>query len=102
MMTLQAPAIVRSKTFWTPFRRLMAGQSPGRRPGRLPGGHIDDRVGMRKAISLCQYCVGKFNAAKVGYTTKPNLPFVGGRCDGCQQFTPRGHLFVHHTLVCNL
>lgn len=80
----------------------MAGASPGRRPGRLPGGYIADRVDLRKAIALCDGCVGKFDNERVDYVTKSNLPFVCGRCDGCQQFTPRGHLFVHHTLACTL
>lgn len=96
-------AIIHSETdYWTPRKRLFAGQSPGRRPGRLPGGHIADRAALRKAITLCRDCVGKFNAASVGYVTKSNLPFVQGRCDGCSQFTPMGHLLVHHTLVRNL
>ena len=98
MMTLQAPAIVRSKTFWTPQRRLWAGRSPGRRPGRLPGGRIDDLVGMRKAIMLCQDCKPKFNATAAGYVTKSSLPFVRGRCDGCERYVNRAHLFVHHLI----
>ena len=95
----QALAVVHSeRTFWTPRKRLMAGRSPGRRPGRLPGGHIDDRVGMRKAISLCRDCRPKFNAEAADYITKPNLPFVRGRCDGCQRYANRMHLLVHHSL----
>ena len=99
---MRAPAVLKSREFWTPQRLLWAGRSPGRRPGRLPGGHIADRVALRKAVTLCRDCLPKFNRRNTGYVTKPNLPFVQGRCDGCQQFTPRGHLFVHHTVVCNL
>lgn len=92
-------AVIRSKEFWTPRRLLMAGASPGRRPGRLPGGHIADRVDLRKAIALCPSCVGKFNKERAEYVTKPNLPFVRGRCDGCGQYSPHSHLFVHYSLV---
>jgi len=92
-------AVTHGKEFWTPERRLMAGRSPGRRPGRLPGGHIDDRIGMRKAISLCRDCRPKLDAENVGYVTKPNLPFVRGRCDGCQRYVNRMHLLVPETLA---
>lgn len=99
MMSLQAPAIIRSeRSFWTPRKRLMAGRSLGRRPGRLPGGRIDDLVGMRKAIMLCLDCVGKFDKKGADYATKPNLPFVRGRCDGCERYANRAHLFVHHSI----
>ena len=103
MMPPQALAVIHSeRTFWTPRKRLAAGASLGRRPGRLPGGHIADLADLRTAIWLCDLCLPKFNAAKVGYVTKSNLPFVRGRCDGCEKFTERAHLLVHHTLVCNL
>lgn len=92
-------AVVHSKQWWTPRRLLMESVSPGRRPGRLPGGHITDRADLKKAIALCVDCLPKFNATGAGYVTKANLPFVSGRCDGCNQYTPRGHLLVHHTLA---
>jgi hypothetical protein len=65
----------------------------------LPGGHVLDRADLRKALILCRDCLPKFNALAAGYVTKRNLPFVRGRCDGCQQYTGRGHLLVHHTLA---
>lgn len=93
-------AVVRSeKQFWTPQRRLAAGVAKGRGKGRLAGGHVLDRADLRKAITLCRDCIQKFNQAAAGYVTKTNLPFVQGRCDGCQTFTTRGHFLVHHTLA---
>lgn len=93
-------AIIHSdEQFWTPLRRLFAGRSLGRRPGRLPGGHIDDLVALRKSITLCAGCVPKFGRKKAGYVTKKNLPFVRGACDGCNEHTERGHLLVHHSLA---
>jgi hypothetical protein len=92
-------AVVKSEKDYTPWQRVMAGRSPGRRTKRLPGGHIADRAALRKAITLCRDCLPKFNANAVEYVTKPNLPFVRGRCDGCQDFTPRGHLLVHYSLA---
>ena len=92
-------AVLKSKEFWTPDRRLMAGQSPGRAPGRLPGGHVGDRADLKKALILCADCLPKFNHIEAGYTRKPNLPVVSGRCDGCTQFNPRAHLLVHHSVA---
>ncbi len=92
-------AVLKGKDFWTPFRRVMAGVARGRRPGRLPGGHIDDRVGLRQAIQLCRDCRPKFDAAKAGYVTKLNIPIVRGRCDGCQHYTERADFLVHSSLA---
>lgn len=96
-------AVVHSeKTFWSPRKRLMAGQSQGRRPGRLPGGHVGDKTDLMKAVMLCDLCAPKFNADKAGYTTKPNIPRAHGRCDGCQEFPRLCVLLVPHKFVCNL
>ncbi len=92
-------AVLKGKDYWTGPRRLLASKSPGRRPGRLPGGHIADLGDLRKAIILCQFCLPKFNSTAAGYVTKSNLPFVRGNCDGCGNPTERGHLLVHHTLA---
>jgi len=94
-------AVHKGKDFWTPQRRLRASASPGRGKGRLPGGHVLDRADLLKSLVLCRDCVGSFDSAAAGYVTKSNLPFVRGRCDGCQQHTERGHLLVHHSLADN-
>ena len=91
--------IIHSEEDWTPQMRLRAGLARGRKPGRLPGGHVIDLADLKKAIVLCGDCKPKFNAARAEYITKVNLPFVQGRCDGCDRFTPRGHLLVHHTIA---
>lgn len=95
-------AIVKSEKEYTPRDRLISGLAPGRRSGRLPGGHIDDRAALRKAISLCSDCLPKFNREAYDYTGKPDLPLVRGRCDGCMQYSPSMRLLVHHTLVSTL
>lgn len=93
-------AIVKSeKDHWTPQRRLFAGADPGRPSGRLPGGHVVDLADLKKAINLCPSCLPKFNATRHDYVRKPNLPFVRGRCDGCQIYMNRGYLLVHHTMA---
>ncbi len=94
-------AVIHSEQYWTPQRRLMAGQDTGRRPGRLPGGHVGDLADLLKAITLCPDCIGKFNSARAGYVRKKNLPIIRGSCDGCNQYTPQGILLVHHTLADN-
>lgn len=99
-MSFPLLSITRSeKDFWTPGRKAMESRSPGRRSGRLPGGHVADRADLKKAILLCRDCLPKFNSTRAGYVTKRNLPFASGRCDGCQHFVPRGNLLVHHTLA---
>ena len=92
-------AIVRSERDITPQQRLAAGLARGRRPGRLPGGHVIDLADLKKAITLCDTCITKFNAKAHDYTTKSNLPFVRGRCDGCGNMSQRAHLLVHSSLA---
>lgn len=93
-------ALLKSKDFWTPSRRVWAARDMGRAPGRLPGGHVGDCEDLLKAIILCaDSCVKKFNAKRAEYVVKRTLPFVRGKCDGCGQFTPRGRLLVHYTLA---
>ena len=97
---MNAIAILKGNDFWTPARRFLAGQYTGRKPGRLPGGHVMDLADLMKAIVLCADCVRKFHSAKAGYVTKRNLPFVRTHCDGCKTFST-AHLLVHHTLANN-
>ncbi len=92
-------AIVRGKSFWTPFRRLMASEDTGRAPGRLPGGHVMDLSDMKKAVLLCPYCIKKFPRRRSEYVFKKNLPIVRGKCDGCKGHTLNGRLMVHYTLA---
>ncbi len=94
-------AVIHSDQYWTSQRRLMAGRDTGRRPGRLPGGHVSDLADLLKAICLCPDCVGKFNSAAAGYVRKKNLPMVYGRCDGCNCDDGLNHLLVHYTLADN-
>lgn len=93
--------IVRGASHWTPRRLLAASVAPGRRPGRLAGGHVIDLADLRKAIVLCHDCKQKFSARRHDYVSKSNLPFVSGRCDGCDRYSPMAVLFVHHTLAVN-
>ena len=93
---MPAPAIIRSEKDTTPRQRLRRALSPGRASGRLPGGHVTDMAALGKAISLCGTCQPKFAAARYGYVTKRNIPFVRGRCDGCQNYAGRARLFLKH------
>lgn len=92
-------AIIRSEKDITPRERVMFGASPGRRKGRTEGGHVIDLSDLKKAISLCGSCLPRFNHVKHGYVAKRNLPFVRGRCDGCEQYHPQMRLLIHHTLA---
>jgi hypothetical protein len=56
-------------------------------------------VALGKCIWLCGACKGKFDAARHSYITQAfgaqALPFVRGRCDGCQNFHDNNVMFVH-------
>lgn len=97
-----APAIIRSEREITPAQRVALGESPGRRPGRLPGGHIDDMVALKQAVALCTSCRPKFDSKRAGYIRKRTLPVVRGRCDGCDQFHPAMKMFVDRAFAVNL
>lgn len=92
-------ALLKSKDFWTPSRRMWSSADTGRAPGRLPGGHVGDIADLKKSVLLCPDCIGKFNSARAEYVTKKDLPFVRGFCDGCRSFMTRGHLLVHYSLA---
>ena len=99
---LATPGLIHSAKHWTPKRRLEAGQSPGRRSGQTAGGRVLDLTDLQKAVMLCNSCIKKFPDKGTGYTQKPDLPFAAGRCDGCEQYTQRGVLLVHHKMARNL
>ena len=92
----QAPAVIRSEKDTTPRDRVRRVIAPGRARGRLPGGHVTDMATLGKAIALCGGRTPKFDPARYGYVTKRNIPFVCGRCDGCDQRTERARLFLKH------
>ena len=83
---------------WTPQMKLKDSQVKGPR-GQTAGSYVMDRADLKKALTLCPGCVQKFDIKGAGYTTKKNLPFVRGRCDGCQTYVDRGHLLVHQSLA---
>ena len=89
---------IRTEKQWTPQMRLVDGQVKGPR-GQSAGSYVLDRADLLKALTLCDTCLPKFDSRRAGYVTKSNLPFVQGRCDGCQSFVARGHLLVHHSLA---
>ena len=76
-------------------------EDSGRRRGQLAGTHIDNLAAARKAIWLCDDCLPKFNAQAYGYIYKllgiNRLPFVRGRCDGCNNHFSQMCMTVHHT-----
>ena len=92
-------AVLKPKAHWTGHRHPGATAYTGRRSGRLPGGHIADLSDLKKGIILCETCVQKFNVENAEYVRKKNLPFVMGKCDGCNGFHTRQHFLVHHTLA---
>lgn len=94
-------AIVRSEKEITPQQRLRLGAVPAGRRGKSAGSHVLDRADLKKALILCGSCLPKFDTKRYGYTQKPNLPRVRGRCDGCQTHCEQGILLVHRSLADN-
>jgi len=80
---------------WTP-QRLVSRDEYQRPSGTVAGSHIADMVHLKQAICLCHKCQHKFAATKAGYVTRSNLPFVGGRCDGCNEMGFERRLYLHH------
>ena len=76
-------------------------ESPGRKIGKPHGSYIDDLAALKKAIVLCEFCVGKFNAKKNHYYRQREYPSVRGDCDACKQYSGRASLFIHESQVQN-
>ena len=102
MTVVALKPFIHGKEYWNPKRLLDSGESPGRRSGQLPGSHVLDRADLKKALTLCDSCLPKFDSKTAGYVTKKNLPLVQGRCDGCQDMTSRGHLLVSRDFADNM
>lgn len=79
----------------SPRDRAQIAASRGRAPRQLAASYNADLAALGKAIVLCGACVGKFDADKNGYVTEHNIPFVRGRCDGCNDPVDQGRLFLH-------
>lgn len=92
---MHAPAIVTLDRNRTRQQTARLAEDPGRKSGRLAGGHVADMVALDRAVMLCATnCAGKFNAKAARYATRPSIPFAIGRCDGCGQMHPQNRLFV--------
>lgn len=91
--------IIRSWKFMTPAEQADTALDPGKPTKQVTGSYIDDLVNLRLAIWLCGLCERKWRPAKVGYVTKRTIPFVRGKCDGCQDSFGQMRLFVHQTIA---
>lgn len=80
------------------LRRLESFAAPGRPSGKAAGSHIDDLTEQMKAIWLCSACKYKFDHMRHSYFYEKNMR-VNGRCDGCDEFHTKSHLYVHDSLV---
>lgn len=99
-MALPMPLVnlIRSWNFMTPAEQADTALDPGKPVKQVAGSYIDDLVNLRLCIWLCEGCLRKWRPAKVGYTSKRNLPLARGQCDGCRD---RGEMrvFVHQTIA---
>lgn len=72
--------------------------APGRPSGLPRGSWISDLVSLKKAITLCQHCMPKFDHKANHYsprTITPSHPFVTAECDGCGSAFARCKLYRH-------
>lgn len=82
----------------TAARRRKASEAPvGRGFGRTTGGHIGDLTDLKKFITLCPMCVGKFHPRLYGYEVW-RFYHVRANCDACGQFDLHGKAFIHESL----
>ena len=67
-------------------RELASVEDRGRPTGRVPGGWLTDQAELKKFLTLCDGCVGKFNPKKYGYERwqQPFYRWSIARCLGCQ------------------
>lgn len=82
----------------SPLQRSKTLRGKPRSGKRLLAGWISDLIALRRSIALCWRCemiVEDRVLTKAGYVNRRNLPYVAGPCDGCQDWMPRGKLWVH-------
>ena len=86
---------------WSRKDILKSYEDPGRKTGMPVGSHISDLIALRKAISLCPLCVGKFNPKRYEYEhlTSPEIGVYSiANCDACRATDPRCKTYIHASL----
>mgnify|MGYP001576589716 CR=1 FL=1 len=78
-------------------RELVAYEDRGRPTRRVPGGWLTDQAELKKFITLCDLCVGKWNPKKYGYERwhQPFYRWSIARCLGCNDNHVKCQNFVH-------
>lgn len=94
-----APVVLTLDKNKTPRQRASDFRAPLRNGRRVAGGWIADMVSLKRAIALCQLCRPKFDAPYHGYITKPQMRFVRGKCDGCQEYGDKRHFLFHQDAI---
>jgi hypothetical protein len=64
-------------------------EAPGKTKGRTAGSWVHDLCALKKVITLCPLCKGKFNPGRLGYIKEKEWPAVQATCDGCKTFDIR-------------
>lgn len=80
----------------TPAKVRKAAIAPGRPSNRVAGGWIDDHVALKKMISLCPFCVPKFNPRGNHYELWRSV-YTVAKCDDCNQHDLRCKSFIHQS-----
>ena len=95
MLTIHAP------TPDTPAKVRRASEDPGRPANRLRGGWLDDLTSLKKFVSMCPLCVGKFNPQRYGYELWRSI-YTIATCDLCKVFDTRCKSYIpqsHHDQI---
>lgn len=83
---------------YTVRQRLAASEAPGRPGTRPAGGWIADKTSLRKVVSLCSFCLHRFNPRTYGYELWRRFsPYVVAKCDDCKRVDPRCKMFIHES-----
>lgn len=69
----------------------------GRPSGRTAGGWIADLVGLQQCITLCPFCVHKFNPRRIGYEPLRVAQTFNAFCADCGKHSTQAAAFIHQS-----
>jgi hypothetical protein len=58
---------------------------------------MSDLAALRQAITLCPFCVSKFNPKAHQYEVWRRDVYVVAKCDGCKQQSRSVRMFIHES-----
>lgn len=77
------------KKHYTKADMMKNTEAPGKTRARTAGSWVHDLCALKKVITLCSFCMHKFNPGRLGYIKDKDMPIVHAKCDGCDTFDIR-------------